>query len=121
MTRAVGEAFDVAIGACRGLGAEIVELGSPWTFDWADLSAVLMSEVWAHHREHEGLADRYRPALAEFVEVARSFTDAQRYLAAQARRAQGTWLWEDWFARNDVDLVLEPTLPIVPYGRGPGI
>ena len=28
--------------------------------------------------------------------------------------------WERWFAEHGIDLVLEPTLPIVPYERGPG-
>jgi aspartyl-tRNA(Asn)/glutamyl-tRNA(Gln) amidotransferase subunit A len=32
----------------------------------------------------------------------------------------GTALWERWFVSAGVDLVLEPTLPIVPYERGPG-
>ena len=79
-----------------------------------------MTEVWAYHQAHAERHERYRPAIAEFVEAARNFTDAGAYLAAQCRRAQGTAAWEDWFAEHDVDLVLEPTLPIVPYERGPG-
>ena len=54
------------------------------------------------------------------MEAAAGFTDAAPYLAAQRRRAEGTAAWEDWFAAHRIDLVLEPTLPIVPYGRGPG-
>jgi aspartyl-tRNA(Asn)/glutamyl-tRNA(Gln) amidotransferase subunit A len=116
----VAEAFDAATTACRRLGAEVVELPAPWTFDWADLSAILMSEAWAYHAQHRELAERYRPALGEFVEIARNFTSVIPYLAAQERRAQGTQAWEDWFAANAIDFVLEPTLPIVPYERGPG-
>ena len=51
----------------------------------------------------------------------RNFTDAQalpRRPGAPGRRAPR--LWEEWFGHNGVDLVLEPTLPIVPYERGPG-
>ena len=59
---------------------------------------MLLTDVWAYHRDLADRHDRYRPAIAEFVEVARDFTDAQAYLAAQARRAEGTALWEDWFA-----------------------
>ena len=65
-------------------------------------------------------AHLYRPAIAEFVEVAERFTGAAAYLAAQQRRAAGAAAWEDWFTKGGIDLVLEPTLPIVPYGRGPG-
>jgi aspartyl-tRNA(Asn)/glutamyl-tRNA(Gln) amidotransferase subunit A len=116
----VAAAFDAAVAACRHLGAEVVELTGAWTFDWNDLSAILMSEAWAYHGQHRELAERYRPALAEFLEIARNFTRVAPYLAAQERRAQGTQRWEEWFASYAVDFVLEPTLPIVPYERGPG-
>ena len=52
--------------------------------------------------------------------MARNFTDAQAYLDAQMRRARGTAVWEQWFAENGVDVVLEPTLPILPLERGVG-
>ena len=120
MQAEVASAYETARQACEQLGARVVELGSPWTFDWDDLSIVLMSDVWAYHSQHADRHDLYRPAIAEFVEIARTFTDAQAYMAAQQRRAQGTAAWEDWFAANGVDAVLEPTLPIVPYERGPG-
>jgi Asp-tRNA(Asn)/Glu-tRNA(Gln) amidotransferase A subunit family amidase len=106
--------------ACAELGARVVELAAPWTFDWDDLSAILMTEAWDYHAAHAARHDRYRPALAEFLEIARTFTDAQAYVGAQQRRAVGTARWERWLAANGVDLVLEPTLPIVPYERGPG-
>ena len=73
-----------------------------------------------YHQRHAAAHDHYRPAIAEFVEIAGGFTSAQRYLGAQKRRAAGTAAWEQWFASGRVDLVLEPTLPIVPYERGPG-
>jgi aspartyl-tRNA(Asn)/glutamyl-tRNA(Gln) amidotransferase subunit A len=117
---AVASGLDTAVRACQTLGARVVELGSPWSFDWNDLSIVLLTDVWSYHRH---LAERhlhYRPAIAEFVEAARNFTDAVPYLEAQERRADGTAAWEAWFAANGVDFVIEPTLPIVPYERGPG-
>ena len=120
MAAAVERGLEEAAHTCERLGARLVELPAPWTFEWDDLSCVLLTDVWAYHRDLADRHDRYRPAIAEFVEAARNFTDAQSYLAAQRRRAEGTALWEDWFARNDVDLVLEPTLPILPYERGPG-
>jgi aspartyl-tRNA(Asn)/glutamyl-tRNA(Gln) amidotransferase subunit A len=120
MQTEVAEAYDTTRRACEELGARVVELAAPWTFDWDDLSIVLMSDAYAFHKQFAGKEELYRPAIAEFVEIASNFTDAQAYLGAQQRRAEGTAVWEDWFAANGVDLVLEPTLPIVPYERGPG-
>ncbi|HEY2259749.1 MAG TPA: amidase [Solirubrobacteraceae bacterium] len=117
---AVAQGFSQARAACEQLGARVVSRPIPWTFDWSDLSLVLSTEVWAYHHAHAELHELYRPAIAEFVELARQFTSVVPYLAAQDRRAQGTAAWERWFAEHAVDLVLEPTLPIVPYGRGPG-
>jgi aspartyl-tRNA(Asn)/glutamyl-tRNA(Gln) amidotransferase subunit A len=116
----VGSALERAARACERLGARILNLPSPWTPDWDDLTRVLMTEVWSHHSQYADRHHEYRPAIAEFVEGAQDFTDAGAYLAAQARRAKGTMAWEEWFHEHDVDLVLEPTLPIPPYERGPG-
>jgi aspartyl-tRNA(Asn)/glutamyl-tRNA(Gln) amidotransferase subunit A len=117
---AVGIGLDEVVQTCQRLGARIVELPAPWTFEWDDLSYVLFTDVWAFHKELADRHDRYRPSIAEFVEAAANFTDAQAYLGAQQRRADGTSIWEAWFFEHDVDLVLEPTLPILPYERGPG-
>jgi aspartyl-tRNA(Asn)/glutamyl-tRNA(Gln) amidotransferase subunit A len=117
---AVTTGLETAVRACENLGARVVELDSPWTFDWNDLSIVLLTDVWSYHRNHADRHEHYRPAIAEFVEAARNFTDAVPYLAAQERRAEGTAAWETWFAANGIDFVIEPTLPIVPYERGPG-
>jgi aspartyl-tRNA(Asn)/glutamyl-tRNA(Gln) amidotransferase subunit A len=116
----VASALDSARRATQALGARMVSRPAPWKLDWDDLSTVLMTEAWAYHAQHAERRDRYRPAIAEFVEAASTFTDAQAYLGAQQRRAQGTAAWEEWFQANRIDLVLEPTLPITPYGRGPG-
>jgi aspartyl-tRNA(Asn)/glutamyl-tRNA(Gln) amidotransferase subunit A len=120
MNDEVTRGYEEAARACERLGARVVELPAPWTFDWHDLSSVLMTEVWAYHQAHAGRHDRYREQVAEFIEAARNFTDGQSYLAAQMRRSQGTGLWERWFAEHGVDAVLEPTLPILPLERGPG-
>jgi aspartyl-tRNA(Asn)/glutamyl-tRNA(Gln) amidotransferase subunit A len=79
-----------------------------------------MSEVWAYHRAHADRLDCYRPQVAEFIEAAREFTDAQAYLAAQERRVLGTAAWEEWFEHERIDCVLEPTLPVLPPERGRG-
>jgi aspartyl-tRNA(Asn)/glutamyl-tRNA(Gln) amidotransferase subunit A len=116
----VAAGLDAARRACESLGARVIELPVPSTLDWDDLTRVLLTEVWSHHAQHAARKHLYRPSIAEFVEAAANFTDAPAYLAAQERRAHGTAAWEDWFRVRDVDLVLEPTLPIVPYERGPG-
>ena len=116
----VAAALDTARRACERLGARVVAAPAPWHQDWDDLSRLLLTDVWAYHAQHAARADLYRPAIAEFVEVAENFTDAAAYLAAQERRAAGAAAWERWFAEGGIDLLLEPTLPIVPYGRGPG-
>jgi aspartyl-tRNA(Asn)/glutamyl-tRNA(Gln) amidotransferase subunit A len=120
LDREAEDALERARGACAGLGAAVVTEPAPCKLDWADLGRVLMTEAWAYHRAHTERRERYRPAIAEFVEVASGFTDAGSYLAAQGRRMLGTAAWEQWFTDHQIDLVLEPTLPITPYGRGPG-
>jgi aspartyl-tRNA(Asn)/glutamyl-tRNA(Gln) amidotransferase subunit A len=79
-----------------------------------------MAEMWAYHRSFADRHDRYREQVAEVVEVASNFTDAQAYIAAQTRRARMTAAWEAWFIEHGVDAVLEPTLPITPLVRGVG-
>jgi aspartyl-tRNA(Asn)/glutamyl-tRNA(Gln) amidotransferase subunit A len=116
----VATALDVARDACCALGARVLELPAPWELDGDDLSAVLLSEAWAYHARHTRRHDRYRPAIAEFVDAASGFTDVRVYLRAQGRRARGLHLWEEWFRAHRVDVVLEPTVPIVPCERGPG-
>jgi aspartyl-tRNA(Asn)/glutamyl-tRNA(Gln) amidotransferase subunit A len=117
---AVASSFDEAVRACERLGARIVRADVPWALNWDDLGTILSTEAWALHARHAARHDHYRPAIAEFIEASRKFTDARAYLGAQSRRAQGTAAWEAWFASQGVDLVIEPTLPIVPYARGPG-
>ncbi len=117
---AVASSFQAARTACEQLGARVIGLPAPWTFEPDDLDTILLTEVWANHLRHAERHEHYRPAIAEFVEVAARFTSAVPYLAAQRRRATGSALWERWFQDHGVDAVLEPTLPIVPYARGPG-
>jgi aspartyl-tRNA(Asn)/glutamyl-tRNA(Gln) amidotransferase subunit A len=116
----VAAALDTARQACEQLGARVVSAPAPWHPDWDDLSCLLLTDAWAYHAQHAGRAQLYRPAIAELVEAAQNFTNAAAYLAAQERRATGAATWERWFAEGGIDLLLEPTLPIVPYGRGPG-
>ena len=107
-------------GPARAWARAIVEQKAPKLLEWEDLDWILLPEVWACHAQHDAKKDRYRPAILELVDASRNFTDAQRYMAAQAKRAHAAATWEAWFADNGVDLVLEPTLPIGAPERGPG-
>jgi aspartyl-tRNA(Asn)/glutamyl-tRNA(Gln) amidotransferase subunit A len=116
----VTRGYEQAITACERLGARVVEIPAPARLDWDDLSAVLMTEVWAYHRAHADRHDSYREQVAEFIEAASHFTDDEAYAAAQTRRSGLTEIWERWFAEHEIDAVLEPTLPVLPLERGPG-
>src|ERR1019366_3015493 len=98
----------------------IVECRNSAQLDWSDLSLVLLSEMWAFHCRYRARHDRYRPSIAEMVELASKFTDAQAYIGAQQRRVRLTEEWDAWYRVNQIDLLIEPTLPILPAVRGHG-
>ncbi len=116
----VAQEFERAVSACAALGATIVECRNSAQLDWSDLSLVLLSEMWAFHCRYRARHDRYRPSIAEMVELASKFTDAQAYIGAQQRRVRLTEEWDAWYRVNQIDLLIEPTLPILPGVRGHG-
>jgi aspartyl-tRNA(Asn)/glutamyl-tRNA(Gln) amidotransferase subunit A len=120
LEREVAAGLERAVRACGQLGADVVELAAPAAISWDDLSAVLLTETWWHHRRYADRHHLYRPAIAEYIEAATGFTDAQSYLAAQQRRVALSAAWDRWFADHEIDFVLEPTLAILPYERGHG-
>ena len=121
MQPAIAGALDAARAACERLGARVISADAPWQLDWSDLGMILLTEVWAQHRALRR-PPRSLPARRSPSSSRRPVGSPTppRYLAAQARRAAGAAAWEAWFSEHDIDLVLEPTLPIEPYGRGPG-
>ena len=116
----VADGLDRARSACERLGATVVEWPAPAELPPDEMSAVFLAEMWALHHEYVDRADRYRPSIRELAEAAGAATDAATYIRAQERRAAFTAEWEAWFARNEVDLVLEPTVPPVAHVRGAG-
>ena len=112
--------LETARRACEELGARVIERPAPRVLDWDALNWTLLPEVWTYHAQHEEARDLYRPAILEFVGASKNFTDAQLYIATQARRAGAAAAWEVWYAEHGVDFVLEPTLPIGAPERGPG-
>jgi aspartyl-tRNA(Asn)/glutamyl-tRNA(Gln) amidotransferase subunit A len=109
-----------ARAACEGLGAEIVELPAAPDVGPPDSVTILFHEVWPYHSAFVDRADRYRPSIREFVELAHDVYDESAYEAAQARRAQITAGWRAWFADHEVDVLLEPTVPMTARPRGDG-
>ncbi|MGH2982212.1 MAG: amidase [Solirubrobacterales bacterium] len=116
----VADGLEGARSACEQLGATVVEHPAPAELPADEMSAVLLTEMWVLHREYADRADHYRSSIRELAEAAGTATDARAYIRAQQGRAAFTAEWEDWFADNGVDLVLEPTVPIVAPVRGEG-
>ena len=112
--------LDSARQACESLGARVVQLDALQLLDWDDLNAIFLAEIWAGHAQYADSLPLYRPSVRKVVEVSRNFSDAQAYMAVQARRAWAAAQWEAWFAEHGVDVVLEATLPIGAPVRGPG-
>ena len=113
--------LEEAARMCERLGARIVELPAPWTFDWDDLSCVLLTDAVGFHRD---LADRHdatarrspsssrRPATSPTPRP----TSPPRPAAAEGHGHVGGLV----HGRTASTSLLEPTLPILPYERGPG-
>jgi aspartyl-tRNA(Asn)/glutamyl-tRNA(Gln) amidotransferase subunit A len=119
----VAAGFESALGVCRSLGAEVVEVPAPA----AELDVgrpyldILFAELAAWHRRLADRRDLYRPALREWVEEGeRQGTSAIDYWEAQIQRREDTDAWLDWFSEHGVDAVLEPTVPVVAWIRGDG-
>jgi aspartyl-tRNA(Asn)/glutamyl-tRNA(Gln) amidotransferase subunit A len=119
----VAAGFEVALDACRSLGARIVEASPPPV----ELEVgeqyleILLAELAAWHRRLVDSRDRYRPALREWVEQGEQRgTSAIDYWTAQIRRRDDTGAWIEWFAENRIDAVIEPTVPVVAWERGAG-
>ncbi len=116
---AVADGFDTARRALGTLGARTVAAPS-WPLARDDLNAVLLTEMWSYHSRFAPRRDRYRPAVAQLLEAAEAFDDGQAYFSAQLARSRSTAAYENWFASNGVDLLMEPTLPLLPPPRGEG-
>jgi aspartyl-tRNA(Asn)/glutamyl-tRNA(Gln) amidotransferase subunit A len=114
------DGLDAARRACERLGAEIVELPAAPGIAPEDSVTILFHEVWPYHAELADRANRYRPSIREFVDLARRVHDPEAYAAAQARRAQVTERWRSWFADHRIDALLEATVPMTARPRGDG-
>jgi aspartyl-tRNA(Asn)/glutamyl-tRNA(Gln) amidotransferase subunit A len=116
----VPDGVERARSACERLGAKVVEHPAPTELPASEMTAVLLSEMRVLHRGYADRIERYRPSIQELVEASSGMTDAAVYLEAQERRTAFTAEWERWFTEHGVDLVLEPTVPLVAPVRGAG-
>jgi aspartyl-tRNA(Asn)/glutamyl-tRNA(Gln) amidotransferase subunit A len=116
----VEDGLDAARAACERLGAAVVEHSAPDELPPAHMTTILLAEMWVFHRDHADRIERYRPSIRELVEASGAGTDAAAYIEAQQRRAAFTAAWERWLDHHGVDLVLEPTVPLVAELRGAG-
>jgi aspartyl-tRNA(Asn)/glutamyl-tRNA(Gln) amidotransferase subunit A len=114
--------FEDQLGLCGRLGADVLAADPPGPLDvFDDYFDVFGAEMLAYHRRFDGARERYRSSIREFVERAeRRALPAEEYVAAQGRRRELTARWEDWFAAERIDALLEPTVPEVARLRGPG-
>jgi aspartyl-tRNA(Asn)/glutamyl-tRNA(Gln) amidotransferase subunit A len=119
----VSERFDDALGACRTLGAEIVEVPPPQApLDVGnDFLDVLCAELLAYHRRFDDRRELYRPSIREWVEEGeRRAISGESYVAAQTRRRETTAAWAGWLRDHRIHAFAEPTVPVTAPVRGDG-
>lgn len=116
----VADGLERARRACAELGATVVEIPAAADVSGPEFNAVLLPEVAFGHTRYAGADHAYRPSVREFVQQSRGHTAVGDYLTAQRRRAGVTAGWEEWFAANGVDVLLEPTCPTTAPVRGEG-
>jgi aspartyl-tRNA(Asn)/glutamyl-tRNA(Gln) amidotransferase subunit A len=82
---------------------------------------LVLTEMLVYHRRFDDRRADYRFSNRARLEHAeqRAMT-AEEYVAGQVGRADDTAAWRDWLAEHRIDVVVEPTLPIVAPARGNG-
>jgi aspartyl-tRNA(Asn)/glutamyl-tRNA(Gln) amidotransferase subunit A len=119
----VAAGLDLALDACRRLGAVLVEPPLPTESRDVvdDFLDVLTTEMLVYHRRFDGRRELYRPSLREWVEQGeRRAVSGEAYVSAQARRRGDTAAWADWLDEHRLAAVVEPTIPTVAPLRGDG-
>ncbi len=119
----VAAGFELALDACRRLGASLVEPQPP------ELSAdvgedfldVLTTEMLVYHRRFDGKRELYRSSSREWVEDGeRRAVTGEAYVAAHVRQREQTGAWAAWLDEHRVTALVEPTIPVVAPRRGDG-
>jgi aspartyl-tRNA(Asn)/glutamyl-tRNA(Gln) amidotransferase subunit A len=116
----VAHGYDVARAALERLGARAVEVAAPAVGAWAEFTVILLSEAAAYHARHAERSHLYRTSIREFVQAGAASSGATAYIEAQQTRAATSAAWEEWFEEHEIDVVLEPTVPMTAQTRGEG-
>jgi aspartyl-tRNA(Asn)/glutamyl-tRNA(Gln) amidotransferase subunit A len=119
----VEERFAEVCETARQAGATVLELDGPSPADEVpvDSLTLLTTDMLAWHRRFDERRNEYRHSTRQLLEIGedRALTGAQ-YVELQQRRRETTVAWRCWLADGAIDLVIEPTLPIVAPLRGTG-
>ncbi len=119
----VAAGFELALDACRRLGASLVEPPAPDVSPdvGEDFLDVLTTDMLVYHRRFDGRRELYRPSLREWVEEGeRRAVSGEAYVAAQVRRREQTAAWAAWLDEHRLTALVEPTIPVVAPLRGDG-
>ena len=108
----VADGVDFAAAACSRLGAHVIEARRPALASLDDFYLMVGVEVWSFHERFAHRAEHYRPFLREILAGVSEAGPAAEYVRAQVRRAELTAVWEHWLADENVDLLLEATVPM---------
>ena len=114
----VAAGFDEALTRLPVVPAPVVDVALDLGRTLLD---VLTAEMLAYHRRFDDRRPLYRPSVRGFLEYAEQRAlRAEERTAAQQRRLQDAATWIEWFDANDLDAIVEPTVPIVARPRGDG-
>jgi aspartyl-tRNA(Asn)/glutamyl-tRNA(Gln) amidotransferase subunit A len=119
----VAERFTEACDAARSAGATVLDLAvpSPATEPGRDSLALLTTDMLAWHRRFADRRDEYQPSTSQLLETGEHLAlSGLQYVELQQRRRDTTLRWRRWLDEHRVDLLLEPTLPVVAPLRGSG-
>jgi aspartyl-tRNA(Asn)/glutamyl-tRNA(Gln) amidotransferase subunit A len=87
----------------------------------ADFFDLVLTEMLAFHRRFDDRRDGYRPSNRGRLEHAeRRAMTAEEYIDLQVGRTEDTDRWCDWLTEHRIDVIVEPTIPIVAPIRGSG-
>lgn len=85
----------------------------------AEQLAILCSEMLAYHRQFDAVRDRYqRTTLALLKRGEAAAISGEEYVRLQRGRRDTTLAWVGWMEAHRVDVILEPTVPVVAPSRG---
>jgi aspartyl-tRNA(Asn)/glutamyl-tRNA(Gln) amidotransferase subunit A len=119
----VAERFAEVCEGARAAGATVLETGDPSPADEVPVDGLtlLTTDMLAWHRRFDGRRQEYRHSTRQLLEIGEHRAlSAMQYVELQQRRRDTTVRWRRWLAEHQVDLVIEPTLPIVAPLRGTG-